>query len=68
MKKGRPKPPKPKHQHIVIQKRESYPSFATGATDQMRLGWKPNRSVNQKRYGEPQVRELFERDPRGEEE
>ena len=67
MKNPRSKPPKPKHQHIVIQKRETYASFATGATDQIRQGWKPHRSVGQKRW-EPTEKDLFEPKRRGEEE
>lgn len=65
MKSPRPKPPKPRHQHIVIQKRESYASFATGVTEGTRISWKPYRSVQYQRHT-PTAEEIFEGKKRGE--
>ena len=49
--------------HIVIQKRETYESFATGVTGRTRDMWKPFRSVGMRREGEPRAKDLLDKAP-----
>lgn len=50
-------------EHFVIQKREEYESFATGATDRFRDSWQIKRSINNRHENGPRMKDLLDKEP-----